>query len=172
MGSNRNFIRIFSLISIVLIVILPIYGFAFCESEFELAMSKMESAEDALGSAYRFLLKAEKAGGDVSDLVMVLNTALLYYSGARKAFVSGEYEKAIQLAGNVVEASNAVVEADFSVMVVALHLGEAEFRKQLLISSGVVFSIIFLGFLGWNMFKGYYLRRMMGLRPEVVTDES
>lgn len=169
---NRGFIRFFSLVCMVLIVISPSYGFGLCESDVENARSAMESAEDALGSAYRSLLKAERSGGDVSDLVMVLNTALLYYSEARKAFVSGEYERAIRLAGNVVEASNAVLEADFSVMVVAVHLGWVEFRNQLFLSSSVVCFIILFGFLGWRLFKGFYVRRMMGLRPEVVTDES
>ena len=49
---GRGFVRIFSLVSMVLILILPSCGFALYESDVEGAGSAVESAEEAVASAY------------------------------------------------------------------------------------------------------------------------
>ena len=49
---DRGFVRIFSLVSIVLILLTPGYGFALCESNVEGAGSALEAAEEAVASAY------------------------------------------------------------------------------------------------------------------------
>lgn len=172
MSLNKDFICIFSLVSMVLIIIVPVYGFALCESDVESSRSVIELAEDSLEHAYLSLLEAESSGGDVSELVSLLNTALEYYSEAERALLSGEYETAVLLAGKVAETSNVILEADISLKVVAEHLEEVGFRNQLFLSSGVVCFTILFGFLSWRLFKGYYVRRMTGLRREVSVDES
>jgi len=136
------------------------------------AVSRISQAEDYLEAAYFSLLEAERAGGDVSGLVVFLNTALEYYSEAERALEYGEYETVVQLAEKVVEASNVVLEANIGVMVVSKDVKETELRNQFLLSFGSVCFIILLGFVGWKWFKDYYTRRVMGLRPEVVADET
>ena len=133
---------------------------------------RISQSEDSLNAAYLLLLTAERAGGDVSELIARFNTALEYYSGAVRALESGEYETAVLLAEKVIEASNMILEVDVSLIVVAERLSKVGFRNQLFLSFGVVCLTILFGFLGWRLFKGYYVQRMMGWRPEVVTDES
>ena len=172
MSLNKDFICIFSLVSMVLIIILPVYGFALCESDVESSRSVIELAEDSLKYAYLSVLEAERAGGDVSELVARLNAALEYMSGAERAFGSGEYDSAVILAGRVVEASDVIMDDAVGLRGVAELQGEISFRNRLVLSFGVVCFTVVFGFLGWRRFKGYYVGRMMGLRPEVVVDES
>ena len=168
---SRGFFRIFSLVSMVLIIILPGCGFALCESDVEGARSALESAEEAVASAYRSVLEAEGAGGEISELVARLNSALEYLSGAERAFESGEYDGAVLSAGKAVEASDAIGSDAVALKRLAEVRGEIMFRNQLVLSILLVSLTVSLGFLGWSLFKGYYLRRVRGLRPEVSADE-
>jgi len=135
------------------------------------AVSRISHAEDSLEAAYLSVLEAERMGGDISEIVTLLNTALEIYSEAERALESGEYDTAVQLAGKVGDASKAVLEADISLMVVAGHVEEEAFRNQLFLSFGMVCLIVLFGFLGWRRFKVYYVNRVMGFRPEVIVDE-
>jgi len=156
----------------VLILIMPGYGFALCGSDVEGARSALESAEEAVASAYVLVLEAEGAGGEVSELVARLNGALGYLSGAERAFESGEYDVAVLSAGKAVEASDAVGIDAVGLKRLAEVRGEIMFRNQLVLSLLLVSLTVSLGFLGWSLFKGYYVRRMRGFRPEVSADES
>ena len=136
------------------------------------AVSEISLAEDFLKTAYLYVLDAERAGGDISELVARLNTALEYFFEAERAFGSGKYDSAVLLAGWVVEISDVILDDAVGLRGVAELQGEVAFRNQLLISFGVVCFTIVFGFVGWRRFKDYYVRRMMGMRPEVVVDES
>jgi len=155
----------------VLIIILPGCGFALCESDVEGARSALESAEEAVASAYVLVLEAEGAGGEISELVARLNDALEYLSGAERAFESGEYDGAVLSAGRAVEASDAVGRDAVALKRLAEVRGEIQFRNLMVISFGLAVITVLLGILGWSLFKGYYLRRVRGLRPEVSADE-
>ena len=148
------------------------FGFSLVYGEESEVRGTMLQVEDSLEAAYISLLYAERAGGDISELVPLLNTALDYYSQADVALKSGKDEEALNLVLKAIEVTNEVLEADVNIMVVAEHVEEVRFRNQLIISLGSVFFIIIFGFLGWSRFKDYYLQNMIGLRPEVVSDES
>jgi len=169
MSNKLKYFSVFSFIFVSVfftLIVSPVLG---AESE---AVSRISQAEDSLEAAYLSVLKAERAGGGVSELVELLNTALEYYSKAEKALESGEYETAVQLAGEVVEISNLIMKADVSLLFVAERVEESVFRNQLFLSFGAICLIVLFSFLGWRQFKGYYVRRATGLRLEVVTDES
>jgi len=136
------------------------------------AVSEISRAENSLNSAYLSVLEAERAGGDISELVTSLNNALELYSESKNAFESGEYERAVLTAEKVVEASNIIQDDAVGLRGAAELHGKVSFRNQLFISLGAVCSIVVFGFLGWRRFKEYYLKRMMGMRPEVVVNES
>lgn len=135
------------------------------------AVLRVSQAEDSLKAAYLSVLEAERAGGDVSELALVLNTALEYYSEAEMLIEAGEYEAADFLARKVVQASNVALDVDISLIVVAEHVEEATLWNQIILSFGAVFFIILLSFLGWRRFKIYYIQRVLGSRLEVVVDE-
>ncbi|MFX0209489.1 MAG: hypothetical protein ACFFDT_26125 [Candidatus Hodarchaeota archaeon] len=136
------------------------------------AISRISHAEYSLEVAYLSVLKAERVGADVSDLVSLLNTALDYFSEAERALEYGEYETATLLASKTVETSNLVLEVDITLLVTAENVEEEVLKNRLFLTFGEVFFIIMFGFLGWRQFKGYYFRRVISLRPEAVADES
>ena len=136
------------------------------------AASRISQAENSLKAAYLSVLEAERVGGDVSELVAFLNTALEYYAEAERVFEIGEYGSAVDLADKAIDASNVVLETDISMIVVTEIVKEKVFRNQLYLSIGASCIIILFSVLGWKVFKGYYVRRIRGLSPEVVADES
>jgi hypothetical protein len=136
------------------------------------AISVISLAEDSLEAAFLSVLEIERSGGEISELVLLLNTALDYQSDAERFLEVGEYEKADFMARKVVEASNVIIEVDVGMQVVAEHVSEVGFMNQLYISLGVVCSTVLFGFLGWRQFKIYYIRNMTVSRPEVVLDGS
>jgi tetratricopeptide (TPR) repeat protein len=148
------------------------FGFSLVYGEELEARGKISQVEDSLEAAYISLLGAERAGGDVSELVPLLNTALDYYSQADIALKSGKDEEALNLAEKAIEIANEILETDVNIMVVAEHIDEIRFRNQLIISLSSVFLIIIIGFLGWSRFKDYYIQKLKGLKPKVTFDES
>ncbi len=133
---------------------------------------KFSQAGDSLEAAYLSLLKAERAGGEVSGLVELLNRALDLYSKADWALEYEEYETAIIFLDEVNEISGEVLEYSITLMIASEHLLAYIFRNQLFLSFGVASFFLLLGFIGWGKFKVYYIRMIMRLAPEVVADES
>jgi len=136
------------------------------------AASKISQAEDSIEAAYLSVLEAERAGGDVRDLVVRLNVVLRDHSKAERALEVGEYETAVLLAGEVVEASNVLLGDGVRLRSSSELHGEIAFRNRVVLSFVVVCFTVAFGFLGWGLFKGYYVRGLLGLRPEVSVDES
>jgi hypothetical protein len=135
------------------------------------AVSSVTQAENSLDSAYLSLLETERAGGDISELVKVLNTAIEYYSKAEMALKKGEYNEADLLATKAVKASNVVLEANLGLVSVTKYVEGAALRNQLYLTLGAVIFIIPLSFLSWRRFKEYYIENIKKMRPEVVIDE-
>ena len=133
---------------------------------------KISLAGDSLEAAYRSLLKAERAGGDVSGLVALLNSALDLYSKADWALEYEEYETAVIFLDEVDEISGEVLEYSITLMVASERFLAYRFRNQLFLSFGVALFFLVLGFIGWGQFKVYYFRMIKRLTPEVVADES
>jgi len=135
------------------------------------AVSRISQAEDSIEAAYLSVLEAERAGGDVSDLVARLNVVLGYHSRAERALQAKEYDIAVFLAEKIIEASNVVLDDGVRLQSSAELHGKTMFRNQVILSFVVILFTIMIGFRGWSLFKGYYVRRLMGLRPEVSVDE-
>jgi hypothetical protein len=157
---------------IVLIIIVPTQEFALCESGVERARSARELAEDLLESAFLSVLEAERRGVDVYELVSGLKVAVGHYSEAERAFESGDYDGAVILAERTVEAANNISNSAVRLRGVTEVQGEIAFGYWLFQSLGAVCVIVVSGYFGWSRFRGYYVRRLMGLRPEVSVDES
>jgi hypothetical protein len=139
------------------------------EQDASLAVSR---ADEAIKAAYGAVVEAEKAGGDVSSLVSELNRALDGFSEGKMAFDSGTYDVALPLVEGAIEISDGVLNSAVWLKRLAEYIREVTFRNRLVITAVVVCFIVAFGFAGWSLFKDYYLRRVMGLRPEVVVDES
>ena len=146
-----------------------VFGQEIIESDAVLILSE---TEDSLVNAYISLLEIERAGGDITELVKILNTATGYYSEALRLFESGEIVLAVELADKAIDSSNVILETDVRMMFIIEIFRGIGFRNQLYIAIGIRGIIILLSFLGWKVFKKFYLRKINGFKPEVSVDES
>ena len=134
------------------------------------ASIQMSETQDSLKRAYLSLLEVERAGGNVTELVMLLNVALDYYTEAEREFKAGKYDSALELADKCIDMSTRVIETDISMIVITEHVKEESFRNQLYLSIGAICIIVICGILGWELFKNYYQRTISGSSPEIVND--
>jgi len=146
-----------------------VFGQEIIESDAVLILSE---TEDSLENAYISLLEIERAGGDITELVKILNTATGYYSEALRLFESGEYVLAVELADKAIDSSNVILETDVRMMSKIEVYRGIGFRNQLYNAIGTSGIIILLSFLGWKVFKTYHFRKINGVKPEVSVDES
>jgi len=136
------------------------------------ALTAIRKAEFAVASAYEAVLEAEKAGANVSDLLEKLNVGAENLTKACMLYRIGDLEGAAHFAdlcrSSVVDVTN---EAE-----TLRDLAVVERKKQVLvISLASTFGVgvtVFGGFLGWRRFKEWYLRRVLKMKPEVVSNES
>ena len=172
MNSGRSFFRLFLVVSVALVLFLPICEFASCEISAEHARYVVGLAEESLEMAYLSVVGAERSGGDVRDLIVYLRVAVGYLSEAERALESGDYEGASLWAEKADEAAKDIlIDASRSGSLASIQ-GRIAFGYRLFISSGICLVILLFEFFGWKRFRDYYVRRLMGLRPEVSVDES
>ena len=138
----------------------------------EVALSAIESAELAVDVAYEAVLEAEGAGANVSGLLDELNDGAEALS---KAYISnrvGNFDDAIYFA-NLCYDLVAGIEAEANELrEVAVIDGN---QRLILTSFGSVLAVVCIccgGFFGWRFFKSRYHRRVLEMKPEVVSNES
>jgi hypothetical protein len=172
MSLSRSYFRLFLIASIALVMLLPNCEFASCEISAEYARYVVGLAEESLEMAYLSVVGAERSGGDVRDLIVYLRVAVGYLSEAERALESGDYDGASLLAERVDEAAKDILLVAARVVGLASMQRRIAFGYQLFFSFGVFLVIVLFGFFGWRTFRGYYVHRLMGSRPEVSVDES
>jgi len=158
-------------VGIVLLCVFVSVGFA--ETGEDAVVSALAGAEASVVSAYQGVLEAERAGANVSVLLVRLNEAGGFLSQARMAYKAGDFDGAVDFA----ELGRGIGEEVAGEARVLRDLATIE-RVQLLwftaaASVLAVAWIAFGSFMCWRFFKRRYYRRVLGLKPEVATpDES
>jgi hypothetical protein len=128
----------------------------------------VKQAEESVTTAFKAVLDAEAAGANVSGLIVELNQAVGLLSEAKIALGNGDFDGAAEDAASVVEVAEQVRDEASSLRASALVHRDLVFNALLVGSSiGVSVFLVFMWFL-WRWFKGYYVRRVLGLKPEVV----
>lgn len=136
------------------------------------ALSAIESAELAVDVAYEAVLEAEGVGANVSGLLDELNDGAEALSKAYMSNRVGNFDDAVyfaDLCGDLVGG----IEAEANEL---RDVAVAE-RKQCLLLNTLgsvlaVFCIFYGAFYGWRFFKSRYHRRVLKMKPEVVSNES
>ena len=132
--------------------------------------SSTQQAEEAVSSAYHVVLKAESAGVNVTNLLMKLNEAASYLSTAKNLLRNEDPDGVAELTYSSIEiADNVKVEAT---RLEALALADRDFANKIsfLISAIVVSVFLVFMFSIWLVFKGFYVRKFLGLTPRIVSD--
>jgi hypothetical protein len=133
--------------------------------------SSLAAANNVIDQAFYSVLAAEKAGANVTRLIDKLNGAVNLLSEAENAYRNGNIkvveekaDAAVLIARQVtLEAQNAKEEAQNSAN------NSFWFTLALTINSLIVLFLVL--FIIWLFIKRRYMRNMVKLKPEVITDE-
>ena len=132
----------------------------------------LADAEEALGLAYGAILDAEMAGANVSGLFGRLNVGGEYLAEAYVWYRLGAFENASRFAGFCSEVVDGVRGEAVGLKSEAHGLWVLDFLVRVIWSVGGVVVVVVLGFVVWRVFRRRYCRRVLRLRPEVVSGES
>lgn len=138
----------------------------------DVAVSAVDRAEAEVASAYEAVLDAEEAGADVSGLLAELNVAGEYLAEAHVWFGLGDFDNATRLADLCYDGVVDVSGEAFDLRSEAHALRVTDSVVRMTGSMVGVVVVVFLGFVVWRVFKRRYSRRVLEMRPEVVSGES
>ena len=136
------------------------------------ASSSVGEADVAVRRAFDATLDAERAGANVSGLILRLNEAGDALREAENALRDGNSIEAAGKAGQCIGIAESV-KGDADVLKAsALDRAQTVFWASLTFSVvGIAVFVVVLA-LVWRWFKRGYVRRMLGMKPEVTTGEA
>ena len=135
-------------------------------------LTTIDKVNEEINQAYTNVLAAEKAGGNVTQLLEKLNIAGDFLAKAENAYKSVD---TANVALNLEKGS----EIAYQVNVDALNLRsdsliESQNSIQLTLIFSIVGAIVFgiSLFLIWRRFKHAHVMKVLGMKPEVVENET
>lgn len=133
-------------------------------------LSGIETANAHINQAFANVLAAEKAGGNVTDLLLALNTAAEYLVAAENNYRNGNLANVNPNVDSAVIIANQVNSDALALREASLIKSQENFWFTLIFSivGAIVFTLV-LSFV-WRRFKHSYMKKLLGMRPEVVED--
>jgi len=147
------------------LTLLPFYVSASDE-----ASSAVGGADNALRRAFEAVLEAERAGVNVSDLIVKLDEAGGLLAEAENAYRIGNFSEAVSRAEECSILANGVVGEALSLQNMALADAQTAFWQNLTFSCFGGAAVLVVLFLVWGWFKRVYVKRMLRMKPEVASD--
>lgn len=156
------------------LVILMLAGLVACSplhaSISDEASSRITNADNALKQAFRRVLEAEEAGGNVSGLTSDMDEAGELLAKAEMAYRNGNLTDAMILADRCsATAEDASVNALASKNS-ALADSQQVFDSTLAFSTAGAFAFVVAVILSWFWFKHAYAKKLLNMKCEVVSD--
>jgi hypothetical protein len=131
-------------------------------------ISELQTANKALGQAFNSVLEAEKVGGNVTELMIKLNTAGDLLAEAQNALNNGSMANLTSDLENVRQISNQVNYDALNLKNVSLVKSQNSLWLTLSFSAigAVVFGVSLL--IVWRRFKRTFITKLLGSKPEVT----
>jgi len=170
---SMSFSKLFFVLFVLFVFVGPIFvSKTFGADSENVVASVIEKAENSVVSAYEAILDAEQIGANVSDLLAQLNVAGICLANARAFYALGDFENATHFANLCYDIGEEVRSeaVELKNEVHKLWVNAIWLRMTTSIV-GVIF-VVFLSFLVWGIFKRRYQKRILGMKPEVVSGES
>ena len=125
-------------------------------------------AENVLSSAYVAVGEAEKSGGNVSGLLVKLDSRGCFLAEAQTCYRNGDFDGAVYYADLSVRNVTGLVEEAGQLEALAVSEYNERFF-QTVAASGVAVVVIVLGsVVGWLLFKRRYFEKVLKMKPEEV----
>ena len=128
-------------------------------------------AENDLVSAYVAVGEAEKAGANVSELLVKLRFAGALLGQACNANRTGDYDKAYSFAVNCSESVDGMVDEALGLKLEAENAYSGRLFMTTAVSSVALCVFFVLGLFGWRFLKKKYVERVLGMKPKVERAE-
>lgn len=165
--------KLFLVLLILSVFAVPVFvSEAFAVDGEDVAASAVDRAEAAVVSAYDAVLGAERVGADVSGLLARLDVAGEYLASSHVWYGLGVYDNATRFADLCYDVGREVRRDAVGLKSEAYELLVRDLWLKLILSVVGVVCVVFLSFLVWRAFKRRYRKRVLGMRPEVVSVES
>lgn len=134
------------------------------------ASSAIVEADNALRRAFEAVLEAERAGANVSDLIVKLDGAGRLLAEAENAYRIGNFSEAVSRAEECSMLADGVVGEALSLKSSALADAQKAVLQTLTFSwaGGVAFLAVL--FFVWGWFKRAYAEKLMRMKPEVASN--
>lgn len=165
---NRQVILV--AVIMLLITIVPSFHMTFVKASNESA--SIEAADSSINQAFTNVLAAEKAGGNVSQLLAKLNSAGELLAEADNAYRSGNLVNITSKAENARLIADQVNSDALSLLNASIGRSRNSFVLTLIFSvdGALVFVVVLL--LVWRRFKRDHMKKLLGLKPEVVENKT
>ena len=131
------------------------------------AEKALVDAENDLASAYVAVGEAEKAGANVSKMLVKLKFAGTLLVDAYNASRLDDYNRTCLFAINCSESVNGIVDEALSLKLEAENAYSGRLFMTAALSSVALCVLFVLGLFGWRFLKRRYLRRVLRMKPEV-----
>jgi len=155
---------------IIMVFSLSLTRLPFYVSAGDEASSAIGEADNALRRAFEGVLEAERAGVNVSDLIVKLDEAGGLLAEAENAYRVGNFSEAVSKADRCSMLAHGVVDEALGLKSSALADAQKAVLQTLTFSwvGGVAFLTVL--FFVWGWFKRAYVKRMLRMKPEVASN--
>jgi len=136
------------------------------------ASASVGEADVAVRQAFNATLDAERAGANVSGLILRLNEAGEILTEAEMALGTGNSSEAASKAVQCIGIAESVKGDAVVLKASALDEAQTVFWMSLTFSVVGIAVFVVVLMLVWRWFKGGYVRKMLGMKPEVAHDET
>lgn len=163
--------RVLTPIILVLFLIL-VANFQIVSAQANAEETSIQNANVAINQAFTNVLEAEKAGGNVTELLNRLNVAGQLLADVQNAFRSGSLTGVASKANSAKQIADQVNTEALKLKEASLTLTRNSFWFTLTFSIGgaIVFGLVML--LIWQRFRRSYLKKLLSMKPEVVQNEA
>ena len=129
--------------------------------------SKLQVANNAIEQAFNVVLDAEKAGANVTSLLVQLNDAAGILAQAENSYRTGDNDTAIAQADSVLPIAQEVTTAAQNAKQTALVSSQNAFWSTIAFTVIGAFVLVLALFLVWRWFKVRYINNVYQAKPEV-----
>ena len=134
--------------------------------------ASIEAANSSINQAFTNVLAAEKAGGNVTQLLTDLNSAGQLLAAAENAYRSENLTNVTSYSENATSIANQVNSGALSLLNASSNRSQNNFWLTLVFSIDGAFVLVVVLLLVWRRFKRNYRKNLLGLKPRVVKNAA
>jgi hypothetical protein len=163
----------------IIIIIVIVFSFSAAISITNLSLAKasnetadIQTAKASINQAFSNVLAAEKAGGNITQLLAKLNTAGALLAEAGNAQKTDNVDNTIALLENSRSIANQVNSDAIILRNSSIRQSQVSTLLTILMSIGASVALTIIMFVMWRRFKHGYDRKLLTLKPEVAQNKS